>query len=84
MEKWESKDTKTKKLAMRKDHQTRRGGKICCFLQSEPLIPLRTGGAVRLRCAARLALRCHLHINGSPKQALLPLDFGTGNWWWYI
>lgn len=35
---------------------------------------------MRLRCAARLPLRCHLHINGSPKQALLPLDFGTGNW----
>lgn len=52
------------------------------ILQSEPLIPFRTGGAVRLRCAARLPLRCHLHINGSPKQALLPLDFGTGNWKW--
>lgn len=51
------------------------------FLQSESLVPFRTGGAVRLCRAAWLPLRCHLHIDGRPKQTLLPLDFGTGNWW---
>lgn len=35
---------------------------------------------MRFGCAPRLSLRCHLHINGSSEQALLPLDFGTGNW----
>lgn len=32
--------------------------------------------------ASRLALRCHLHVDGRPEQPLLALDFGTGNWWW--
>lgn len=65
----------------KKTSQTHRGRKSC-FLQDERLVPFRTRGAVRLSRAARLALCCHLHINGSPKQALLPLDFGTGNWSW--
>lgn len=49
-------------------------------LQSETLIPFRTGGVVGLRSAPWFPLCCHLHINGSPKEAFLPLDFGTGNW----
>lgn len=49
-------------------------------LQSQPLLPLWAGRAVGLRCTARLSLRRHLHVNGRPKQAFLPFDFGTGNW----
>lgn len=68
-------------VSTQKSRQTDIGGRQTSYLQSEPLIPFRVRRAVGLRRAARLPLCCHLHINGSAKQALLPLDFGTGNWW---